>query len=164
MAADVEILRPGEFKAEAEFDEAELARIERRLGRLANALDSAWGIPGTRFRFGADSLLGLIPGVGDVAALGLSAYLIMEARRLGAPPATLRRMAMNVGVDAAVGAVPVLGDLFDVVFKANRRNMALLSEHIAELKSRRPKVVGSAQSPGRNGAREPSRHRGPTLK
>ena len=141
MAAQVEVLRPGEFDAEVEFSEAELDRIERRLERLSTALDSAWGVPGTRFRFGADSLLGLVPGVGDVAALGLSGYLILQARRLGAPPDVLRRMAVNVGIDAAVGAVPVLGDLFDVVFKANRRNMALLRNHIAELRARRAKVI-----------------------
>jgi hypothetical protein len=141
LPAQVEVLRPGEFEAEVEFSEAELDRIERRLERLATALDSAWGLPGTRFRFGADSLLGLVPAVGDVTALGLSGYLILQARRLGAPPEMLRRMAVNVGIDAAIGAVPLIGDVFDVVFKANRRNMALLREHIAGLRARRAKVI-----------------------
>jgi hypothetical protein len=148
LAADVEILRPGDLGERDLISEAELARVERRLERLAMTLDSAWSLPGTRFRFGADSLIGLIPGVGDMVTLGLSGYLVMEARRLGAPPAMLRRMAINVGLDAAIGAVPVLGDAFDVVFKANRRNMALLRDHLADLRSRQPKIVGS-HSPGK---------------
>jgi hypothetical protein len=143
LAADVEIIRPGDLGQGELISEAELARAERRLERLAMALDSAWGLPGTRFRFGADSLLGLVPGIGDVITLGLSGYLVMEARRLGAPPAMLRRMALNVGLDAAIGAVPLLGDAFDVFFKANRRNMALLRDHLADLRRRRPKIVGS---------------------
>ena len=147
MSADVEILPPGELGPGDLISEAELARVERRLERLAMGLDSAWSIPGTGLRFGADSLLGLVPGIGDVVALGLSGYLIMEARRLGAPPATLRRMAVNVGLDTAVGALPILGDAFDVFFKANRRNMALLRGHLAEVRARRPKLVNPRQGP-----------------
>ena len=133
--------RAGTESAGPKLSEAQIDGIERRLDRLATALDSAWGLPGTRVRFGADALLGLVPGFGDAASLGLSAYLIYEARRLGAPPAMLRRMAINVGIDATFGAVPLVGDAFDVFFKANKRNMALLREHLAELRSRRPKVV-----------------------
>lgn len=142
MTAHAEILSPDRTgDPAAHLSDTELAQIERRLERLAFALDSAWRVPVVGIRFGADSLLGLIPGVGDVASVALSGYLILQARRLGAPPELLTRMAVNVGIDTAVGAVPLLGDAFDVFFKANRRNMALVREHLAEVRSRRPKVV-----------------------
>ncbi len=107
------------------------AEIER-LDRLADLLDSRYRIPGLGVRFGLDSLIGLVPGVGDLAALGPSAYLVWRAHRLGADRGTLARMAANSGVDFAVGSVPVLGDLFDVGFKANRRNIELLKRHLGE--------------------------------
>src|SRR5688500_10988907 len=83
-----------------EFSHAELDRIERRLDRLSIALDSAVRIPGTGVRLGADSLLGLVPGVGDVVGLAMSGYFLLEAGRLGAPAGLLTRMAANVAVDA----------------------------------------------------------------
>lgn len=82
---------------------------------------------------GADSLVGLIPGLGDVMGGALSAYIIVEAARLGVPRHVLVRMVANLGVDMAVGSVPVLGDLFDVAFKANRRNMNLVERHLEKL-------------------------------
>jgi hypothetical protein len=145
MVANPEILAPY-AEASREFSSAELDRLERRLDRLATALDSAFIVPGLGIRFGADALLGLVPGFGDVAGLVLSAYLVLEARRLGAPPDMLSRMVGNVAVDAAIGAVPVLGDAFDVFFKANKRNMALLRTHMADLRSRDAKVVSTARS------------------
>ncbi|MGR3541538.1 MAG: DUF4112 domain-containing protein [Hasllibacter sp.] len=105
--------------------QAELDRIDR----LADALDSRFSVLG--FRFGWDSILGLVPGVGDVAGLLPSAYLVWEGRRMGASRGTLARMAANTGIDFVVGGVPVLGDVFDVAFKANRRNARLLREDIA---------------------------------
>jgi hypothetical protein len=143
LVADPEILAPY-AEGSREFSSAELDRLERRLDSIATALDSAFIVPGIGVRFGADALLGLVPGFGDVAALALSAYLILEARRIGAPPDILRRMVGNVAVDAAIGAVPVLGDAFDVYFKANKRNMALLRTHLADLRSRDAKVVSAA--------------------
>ena len=101
-----------------------------RLDRLADLLDSRFRIPGIGWRFGLDSVIGLIPGVGDVAALGPSAYLIYQGHRLGADKATLGKMAVNSGLDFAVGTIPVLGDLFDVGFKANRRNIDLLKRDV----------------------------------
>nr|WP_305888856.1 DUF4112 domain-containing protein [Parvularcula maris] len=95
-----------------------------RLDRLADLMDSRFSFLG--IRFGLDSILGLIPGVGDAAALGMSGYLIAEAARAGASKGTLVKMAMNSGVDAVIGSVPLIGDAFDVVFKANRRNVALV--------------------------------------
>jgi hypothetical protein len=111
------------------------ARIER-LRRLARFLDTAVGIPGTRIRFGADSVIGLAPGVGDALTGALALYIVYEARRLGLPRRKITRMLWNVGIDTAVGAIPVLGDLFDVAFKANRRNVDIIDRHFADALSR----------------------------
>ena len=82
-------------------------------------------------RFGLDPILGLIPGFGDAAGAILAGWILVEAVRLGASRATVLRMAGNVAFDALVGAVPVLGDIFDFVWKANLRNVALLERHLA---------------------------------
>jgi hypothetical protein len=97
--------------------------------RLAWLLDDVFRIPGTKLRFGLDPILGLIPGGGDVAGGALSAYIIMAAARLGAPPPVLIRMGMNVIVDTVLGGFPVVGDLFDAGWKANRRNAVLLEQY-----------------------------------
>jgi hypothetical protein len=89
-------------------------------------LDSSFRIPGTRMRGGLDPLIGLIPGLGDAVGIALSAYLVIECMRLGVPRRTLARMVWNVAVEGIVGAVPILGDLFDLRFKANVRNVRLL--------------------------------------
>ncbi len=104
-------------------------RTLRRLERLARLLDSEFRVPATKMRFGLDGLIGLAPGIGDAAGLALSSYIILEAWRIGAPAPILLRMIANVVVDGAVGSVPIAGDLFDVVWKANRRNMELLLGH-----------------------------------
>ena len=103
----------------------------RRLERLAIALDSAIVIPGTRIRFGADAVLGLFPGGGDVVGAVLSGYIVVAAARLGLPAKDLARMIVNVVTDTALGAVPIAGDLFDVYWKANLRNIEILRRHIA---------------------------------
>lgn len=100
--------------------------------RLAKILDTAVGVPGTRLRFGLDALLGLIPGAGDAIGAALSGYIILSAARAGASRAVLGRMIGNVVLDTVLGAVPVLGDLFDVAFKANARNVALLERLATE--------------------------------
>lgn len=100
------------------------------LDRLARLLDARWRIPGLNLRFGVESLVGLVPGLGDAAGGLLSAYIIVRAAGHGAPSSLLARMAANVAIDTAVGAVPVVGALFDVYFKANMRNMRLLREHL----------------------------------
>lgn len=104
-------------------------RSLERLRRLGNLLDNSIRVPGTNFRFGLDSIIGLVPGIGDLAGGALSLYIIVEAARLGVPRPLLLRMGYNVAVDALVGAVPVLGDLFDAGFKANLRNLALVQQH-----------------------------------
>jgi hypothetical protein len=104
-------------------------RIER-VRWLGELLDNSIPVPGTNFRFGIDTIIGLIPGVGDLIGGALSAYIILEAARLGVPRSLLARMGYNVLVDVAVGAIPVLGDLFDAGYKANLRNLALLQGHV----------------------------------
>lgn len=107
-----------------------------RLDKLARLLDTALPIPGTRFRIGLDGLLGLIPGVGDTIGAVFSAYIILEAARLGFPKGTLLRMIGNVAVETVVGAVPILGDVFDIAWKANVRNLALLRTRRVEATGR----------------------------
>ncbi|MBL8660752.1 MAG: DUF4112 domain-containing protein [Rhodospirillales bacterium] len=105
------------------------ARI-RRLERLAELLDDRFRIPGTRWRFGLDSLIGLVPGVGDAAGAIMSAYIIAEAARLGLPKRAVLRMLANLGIDTVLGAVPLAGDLFDVAYKSNRRNVNIALDHL----------------------------------
>jgi len=103
--------------------------LEQRLARFAWLLDSSIRIPGTRFRLGLESLLGLIPGIGDVAGVLLALYIVAGAARLGASKATLLRMGGNIGIETLIGLVPLVGDLFDMRWKANERNMRLLRRH-----------------------------------
>lgn len=146
MPASPEILLPRDRSAPADaLDLADIDRTEQRLEKLATALDSAFVIPLTGIRFGADAILGLVPVAGDLVGMGLSAYLILEARRLGAPAAMLARMAGNVALDTAIGSVPLAGSVFDVFFKANKRNIAMLREHLVELRSRQPRDITRLQ-------------------
>ena len=107
-------------------------RAERiaRLDRLTTLLDTAFVIPGTRFRFGVDGLIGLVPGIGDAVTTALSLWIVYEAHRIGAPKHVIARMLGNVAIDGFVGAVPLAGDVFDVLWRANRRNMRILREHL----------------------------------
>lgn len=107
----------------------DVARTHARLRRLAHVLDTVIPLPGG-LRIGLDGLVGLIPGVGDAAGALVSSYIIAEAHRLGVPWVILARMSLNVLLEALVGAVPVVGDLFDFAWKANRRNVALLEAHL----------------------------------
>ena len=119
----------GSGAAKDHVDSVERLRRLRRLSGIARLMDTAVGIPGTRFRFGADSVLGLLPLVGDGAGAMVGFYIVNEARRLGVPPHILARMVRNVGLDALVGSVPIFGDLFDVYFKSHRRNVDMIMEH-----------------------------------
>jgi Domain of unknown function (DUF4112) len=100
-----------------------------RLDMLARLFDTAFVLPGTNIRFGIESLMRLVPGIGDAAASALSCYLLYEAHRLDIPRPVFARMVANVAIEGVVGAVPLLGDLFDVGFRANRRNVKILREH-----------------------------------
>ena len=102
----------------------------RRLEALARLMDSAFVVPGTDVRFGLDGVIGLVPGIGDVISGLVSSYLIWEARRLGVSKWILGRMMANTLLDTTIGAIPLAGDIFDVMFRANIKNMALLRRHL----------------------------------
>ncbi len=102
----------------------------QRLRKLSRLLDNAIAIPGTTFRIGLDPILGLIPGAGDFVGTALSAYIVIEAARLGIPRAALGKMVSNILLESLVGAIPVVGDWFDFAWKANTKNMELLEAHL----------------------------------
>lgn len=114
--------------AERLRQQAALARLER----FSRLTDASIGLPGTRFRFGLDALIGLIPGIGDLAGLVLSGYVLLEAQRAGASRRVKGRMLLTMLVDFLAGLVPVAGDLFDAFYKANTRNTRLLKRHLRE--------------------------------
>jgi hypothetical protein len=101
-----------------------------RLERIAERMDAAFRIPGIGIRVGWDSILGLIPGIGDAVALTPAAYIVYRAHALGAPTPLLLRMGANVAVDTVIGTIPIVGDLLDIGLKANRKNVRLLREHL----------------------------------
>ena len=117
--------------------QAELSRerqlILARVERLARLFDTAYGIPGTKIRFGLDPLLGLLPVVGDLGGAALSAYLIYQARRLKLPKSAIARMIGNVAVEAALGAIPLAGDMFDLFWRANIRNARIMRQHMEHM-------------------------------
>lgn len=104
----------------------------QHLDQLAWLLENSIQIPGIRFRIGLESLLGLIPILGDVLGAAISTYILWIASRLGVPRVTLLRMSLNVALDTAVGVVPFLGDAFDMAWKANTRNVAILKAHMQD--------------------------------
>lgn len=104
----------------------------RWVGRVARLMDSQFQLPGTRFRFGLDPLLGLVPIVGDLSSTAVSVALLLTMMRYGASGAVVVRMALNIFIDTVVGAIPLLGNIFDFAYKSNERNVALLRSHYAE--------------------------------
>lgn len=105
------------------------AETLEHLDRLATLLDSQWRIPGLGWRFGLDAVAAIVPVAGSLSTAVVSAYMIKRAHGLGAPGHVLARMVGNVAVDAVLGAIPVVGPLFDLAVKANRRNVRLLRRH-----------------------------------
>jgi hypothetical protein len=99
------------------------------LRRWARIFDSAFRIPGTQITFGIDPILGLVPGLGDVASPVFSLFFVWHGFRLGVPKVVLARMVLNALIDTGVGAIPVVGDFFDFGWKANAWNLALLERH-----------------------------------
>lgn len=97
-------------------------------------MDSSIRLPGG-YRIGWDGVIGLVPGIGDLVGTGISLYILLQARRLGASRTTLLRMLGNVGVETVIGSIPVIGDVFDLTFKANNRNMRLLDQQVADPES-----------------------------
>lgn len=119
---------PGECHSADYFALMTLQRIQR----LAWLLDNAIPIPGTTLRIGIDPIIGLIPGLGDAVGGLFSAYIVLEAARLGARGPTILRMCWNVLLEVVLGMIPVLGDFFDAGWKANARNIALLERHLLD--------------------------------
>ena len=132
MAYTASGLFPADFSRPGTHAER-LARIES----LSRLLDTAFIIPGTHVRFGIDALIGLLPGIGDAVSALLALYIVREARALGAPRLLVGRMLANVAIDGLVGTVPLVGDAFDVAWRANRRNVALLQDWLARQESSR---------------------------
>jgi hypothetical protein len=151
------------------------AQLER-LDRLAHSLDSRYSIPGTGIRFGWDSIVGLVPGLGDIAMLAPGAYMWLEAGNLGVPNSVRNRMALNTGIDFMLGTIPLVGDLIDVGFKSHKRNVALIREHlertrddvrtasaeplgpVGQAADTRPELVPPAPSPAPGRSRGPRAH------
>lgn len=105
-------------------------------------MDSAFEIPGLKLRFGVDSILGLLPGVGDLVTSFVSMYILQEAQRRGVSRVTLTRMSVNVLIDLLIGSIPLLGDVFDVIWKSNQKNVALLIQHESAPADRRRRQIG----------------------
>ena len=109
-------------------DDARLTRVRT----VARVLDSAVPVPGTSFRFGLDPILGLLPGLGDLAGAVMSGYIVLAGIRMGVSRSGVVRMLANIAIDTLVGSVPVIGDLFDAGWKSNNRNVALIERHMAD--------------------------------
>lgn len=122
-------------------DHTDTADIEK----LAEWLDTKWVLPGTNWRFGLDSVIGLVPGVGDAVTTIMGAYIIVRARELGAPLHLQAAMVGNLAVDTLVGAVPLLGDVFDFAFRSNAKNIRLLKGHLDKRPMRRVNPSSSAR-------------------
>lgn len=134
-------------------DPQAVAAALARADRLSRVLDSSFKIPGTRIRFGLDAIVGLIPGVGDLIGLGASAYLLREARQFALPRRVYATMACNLLLEAGIGTIPILGDIFDVAWKANRRNVKLIQKH---LERRTAAATGDTRATGAADRARPS--------
>ena len=104
----------------------------RQLDTLAKLMDSQFRVPGTEIRFGLDAIVGLIPGVGDMSTFAISSYMLWIMAQNGVSNFVMARMVLNVLIDTLIGSIPLIGDLFDVVFKSNTRNMKLMHQHYRE--------------------------------
>ena len=120
-----------------------LPQLAPELELLARWMDGVFRVPGVGWRFGLDAILGLLPGVGDTASSVASLYILTAAHRYGVTRATLLRMALNVVLDTTVGALPLVGDIFDVYWKSNQRNVALLNRHMLAAPSEQGKLQRS---------------------
>jgi hypothetical protein len=109
-----------------------LRRARDEMRAIAWLLDGTFRIPGTRFRFGLDPIIGLVPAAGDVVSGAVGVYLIARAVQFRLPPIVVARMVVNTVLDFVVGVVPVLGDLFDFAYRSNARNMQLFEEYATD--------------------------------
>ena len=133
------IIHPGDYAIPSDRTMRDLrpddARRLARIRRLAWLIDGSARLPGTTFRFGLNSLIGLVPAGGDAVLAGLSMVIVWEAHKLGVPRPVLARMVANIGIEAIGGAIPIAGDAFDMVFKANLRNVALIEDYLRRARS-----------------------------
>jgi hypothetical protein len=104
--------------------------VRQRVEAMEKLLERAFVIPGTKIPFGLDSVIGLVPVLGDLVTAAMGAYMVWEARNLGMSKWHLIRMAGNVGIDTALGAVPLLGDAFDLVYRSNSKNLRIIKKHL----------------------------------
>ncbi|MEL7075442.1 MAG: DUF4112 domain-containing protein [Cyanobacteria bacterium J06648_1] len=118
----------------------QIAKLSR-LRQLSKLLDNAISIPGTKISFGLDPLIGLLPGGGDTLTGGIAAYIVVEAARMGIPRDILWKMVGNILIDSFAGTVPVVGDLFDLGWKANVKNIELLEQHLDATISGKPNYL-----------------------
>lgn len=130
-------MSPRSIPVEGIFDFAKAAAPSRedalrRMQVVANLLDTAFVIPGTNRRVGIDAIIGLVPGIGDVVTTIFSSYVIWEARNLGIPRFAIGRMLANLAIHASVGSIPLLGDVFDAVFRVNQRNMRIVRSQLEQ--------------------------------
>ena len=128
---------PADFSVAMAIEKPERAPVRdvrnrdlEEVERLARLMDTAFRVPVIGYRVGLDGLLGLIPGIGDAATLVPAGYILYKAKQMGVPNAVFLQMLVNTGADALLGSVPLIGDLFDIAFKSNRRNVALLRRHL----------------------------------
>ena len=111
-----------------------------RIRKFSRLMDTAFGIPGTKFRFGLDPIIGLVPGLGDLISTIVSAYIIYLAMRFNLPQDMLGKMVFNVCLESVIGSVPFLGDLFDAFYKSNIRNLEILEQHLNQVDPELEKV------------------------
>jgi hypothetical protein len=135
--------QPGDDWHFDRWPDDEREQLRRFVEWISRLMDAQFEVPGVGLRFGLDPIIGLVPLVGELATTAVSLFIIALAGRMGLPRITLARMTLNVMVDMLVGAVPLVGDAFDVWWKANQRNARLLSERLADerLGSRRAKAA-----------------------
>ena len=117
------------------MDNFQRLKTLKRIRRLSRLMDTAIGIPGTKFRIGLDPIIGLVPGAGDLVSTAFSAYIILLAARFKLPRPALQKMVFNVALESVVGAVPLAGDIFDAYYKSNIRNLEILENHLTETDS-----------------------------
>jgi hypothetical protein len=104
--------------------------VRMRVEALEKLLERAFHIPGTKIPFGLDSIIGLVPVLGDIITAAMGAYMVWEARNLGMSKWQLIRMTANVGIDTAIGAIPIVGDAFDLVWRSNTKNLRIIKKHL----------------------------------
>ncbi len=132
IPAKPEILPPERNTSRPRFNKASGLFADENLDMLAHLLDEWFRIPGTNIRFGLDGIIGLAPGIGDILGGLASSILVVAAWVRGVPYITLVRMVVNIGIEVLFGMIPLLGDAFDIAWKANRRNYALLTRHLQQ--------------------------------